>query len=72
MRKLRRKRKPGALAITADCITDGIARTLTDPEWCFLCGKPTTELYNVQGTSQPLALCSTCHTNGRRQLEIGE
>lgn len=70
----RRKRKPDALPIRADCITDGIAYQLpeNDPEWCFLCGMPTLTMFNVQGTSQPMPLCGPCAKAGRRQLEIGE
>lgn len=67
-----RKRKPDALPIRADCITDGIAKVLTEPEWCYRCGQQTFELYNVQGTSQPMPLCEPCAKAGRRQLELGE
>jgi len=67
-----RKRKPDALPITAECITDGVASTIDPPEWCYRCGAQTNELYNVQGTSQPMPLCEACAENGRRQLELGE
>ena len=68
----RHRKRFDAHPIRQNYITDGIATEVAEPEWCYLCATPTTRLYRVQGTNQPMPLCDGCAQDSRRQLELGE